>query len=44
MSVQTSDKSQGAYLGGYKICLFLMDIARHLFSFGGQLCEQPPKL
>jgi hypothetical protein len=34
MSVQTSDKSQWAYPGGYKICLLLMDIAGHFSTLG----------
>jgi hypothetical protein len=42
--VQTNNKSQWCYLGGYKNYRFPMDIARHDFNLGGQLCEQPPKL
>jgi hypothetical protein len=29
---------------GTKIAYVLMDVARHGFDLGGQLCEQPPRL
>jgi hypothetical protein len=42
--VQTNNKSQWCYLGGYKNYRLPMDIVGHDFNLGGQLCEQPPKL